>query len=135
VSAVTDISDLEREWDLFREEIDPICLRVLEARDPWDSYGAACDCLGVGLLDEWLPHGGGVYVAWAELTDLFETGKTNVDVAHNVLRRAAEQWLQRPPSPSVEFIEEWVQQTREAVALRFRLDGSFWTKPPTTTTE
>ncbi len=134
--AVTDSSDLEREWNLFREKIDPICLQVLEASHPEDAYGAACYCPGA-LLDDlgWLPHGGAVYVAWARLTDLFETGKTDDDVAHRILREATEQWLQRPPSPVAEFIEEWTEQTTEAVTLRFRLDGNFWTKPPNTTTE
>lgn len=56
-------------------------------------------------------------------------------MALSILRDAAECWLQRPRSPSAGFVEEWVEQTTEAVALRLRLDGDFWTEPLNTTTE
>lgn len=75
---------------LFSERIDPIAREVLAARDPWDAHEAA-GRVGAALSDEldWLPHAGGIYVAWAELEDLYETGKTPIPDAHAALRQAA----------------------------------------------
>ena len=104
---------------------DPMAHDVVRAVEPWDAYRAA---LGYGafLDDPDLPHGGGLYVAWAELTDLFETGKTDDATAHALLRAAVLDWLRRPNLPDSGWVEGWIDKVRGAVSNQFRADGDFW---------
>lgn len=90
-----DDCDLEREWALFTQSVDPHARTVIAAAKPWDAYDAALRIPGA-LLDDWawLPYGGVIYTAWAQLADLYETGKTPILDAHTALRRAAEAWLE-----------------------------------------
>ena len=99
--------------------------------DPRDAYSCANDVVSV-LNSDYLTHsaqGGGVYVAWAELTDLFETGKTPDAVAHDLLRSAARRWLDRDGSPTYAFQEQWVGETQEHTRAAFSRDGDFWRGP------
>lgn len=125
---MTDAADLDREWAMIATVGDPMATAVLAAVGPWDAYRAACDYAAF-LDDPNLPHADGLYIAWAELTDVFESGKTDVSVAHAILRAAALAWLDRPRSPSTEWIERWVRSTREAVSAQFHVDGDFWRDP------
>lgn len=110
----------EREWLMFAEAMDPVARRILAARDPWSAYEEANDGYGVLFHDLEIPHFGGLYTAWAELADLFEVGSTDLDAAHQILRSAAEKWLDRPNKRSGPWVEQWVEQTRDAVDSTFR---------------
>ncbi len=92
--AVTSESDQARESSFVAAAVDPLVQRVLDAAEPWAAYDVAFTIPGA-LLDalDWMPHGGALYAAWAELTDLFEGGKTPIPEAHAALRRAATRWL------------------------------------------
>lgn len=67
------------------------------------------------MLDylEWGPHGGEVFAAWADLEDLYATGKTPISDAHAALRQAATTWLARPSHPqAAAYIEKWIAHAR-----------------------
>jgi hypothetical protein len=87
---------------------------VLAAAEPWDAYREANRVCGV-LVDHltWLPHGGSVYVAWAELTDLYEVGGTSPEAAHEALRRAASLWFEMPEEPSPRLLAAWLEKTHD----------------------
>lgn len=110
-----DPADLRREWQVLRQ-IDPIAREVLAATDAWDACAAANRTGGV-LVDDltWMPHGGQLYVAWAELTDLFEIGETSLESAHEVVRQAASRWLSRPEQPDAAFLSGWLEETLTAI--------------------
>lgn len=74
----------------------------------------------------WMPHGGSVYVAWAELTGLYNAGTTPVPDAHAALQQAAAAWLERQGPPSGPFIEEWLGHTSEVIKRLVARDGDFW---------
>ena len=76
-----------------------------------------------------LPHSGAVYVAWAELTDLYETGKTPMADAHATLRLAAARWLDRPSEPTADFIEQWASEASQTVGALYERDGNWWHDP------
>ena len=117
-----------RDWATLKALVDPIATAVLAATEPWDAYDAACT-YGQILEDPDLPHAGAVYVAWAELTDVFETGMTREEIADSLLRDRAVAWLAQPTEPSSEWILEWVARTRDGVTDRFDADGNWW-RPP-----
>jgi hypothetical protein len=75
---------------------------------------------------DWLPHGGDLYATWAELTDLYETGKTPISDAHVTLREAATEWLTRAGDRTEASIEAWSEHTRTTVTSLFDRDGTFW---------
>lgn len=110
--------------------VDPIAHAVLDAAEPWDAYNAA-ETGRAALTEylEWGPHGGAVYIAWAELADVYETGKTPIIDAHATLRKAATSWLDRSGLPSGSFIEGWISDANEAVRTLFERDGDFWRSP------
>ena len=83
------------------------------------------------LPDDWpeLPHGGGIYVTWAELTDLYDTGKTPIADAHAALRQAATNWLERPDLPTEAFIENWLKETVSVTRSLVDRDGNWWGSP------
>lgn len=120
-----DDDDLAREWALIASAGDPMAAAVLAANDPWDAYNAALDYEPF-LDDPDLPHAGALHVAWAELTDLFETGRTEIVVAHSVLRAAARAWLDRPTERSTSWVESWIAHASAATTAQFREDGDFW---------
>lgn len=115
---------------LLSERIDPIARDVLAARDPRDAHEAA-GRVGAVLSDEldWLPHAGGIHVAWAELEDLYETGKTPTPDAHAALRQAATDWLSRSGPPDASCVERWLAATAQAVQALVDRDGDFWRSP------
>lgn len=124
---------LEREWAFFSHVIDPLVREVLATDDAWEAYRRANAVAGP-MLDTSpgtvaLPHLGGVYVAWQELTDVYETGKTPDADAHEALRSAARSWLDRPLEPSAEFIEQWIADARNAAGALFKRDGDWWNDP------
>lgn len=110
--------------------LDEVAASVLRAVDPWDAYRAASAASGAltGALD-WLPRGGALYVAWADLTDLFEAGKTPVPDALAVLRDAAARWQQWSAAPSGPGLAAWLEDTTEATTALRRRDGDFWRQP------
>lgn len=126
--------ELEREWAFFNQVIDPLVREVLALDDAWAAYRRANEMYDL-LSDpspggSWeFPHSGSVYVAWAELTDLFETGKTPIQEAHAALRLAAKRWLDRPAGPNARFIEQWVSDVSEATGTLFERDGDWWRDP------
>jgi hypothetical protein len=127
-------ADQEREWAFFSESIDPLVRELLALDDAWDAYdratmvpGLLIDTAPGGALE--LPHAGGVYVAWSELADMFETGKTPIPDAHATLRLAAARWLDRPAEPNASFIEQWISDASDAVQARFSRDGDWWRDP------
>jgi hypothetical protein len=120
----------ERELTLLREAVDPLVQAVLAADAPWGAYSVATGIPNtlVEALD-WLPHGGQLYTVWSELTDLFETGKTQVPTAHAVLQGAASEWLAASADRTSEAIEAWLARTESLVGRVFERDGSFWSDP------
>ena len=76
-----------------------------------------------------LLHSGSVYVAWSELTDLYDTGKTPISEAHATLQKAATRWLDRPAEPDADFIERWASEASQAVAALYERDGNWWREP------
>jgi len=118
-----------REWQLYSAGIDPIARDVLATVDPWTAYDHA-NAVPVVLLDhlEWLPHGGAVYSAWAELTDLYEIGGVDADVAYAVLRQAASHWLEHGEVPPEHFLDRWTEDVRSGVSAAWR---SPWPARPT----
>jgi hypothetical protein len=71
-----------------------------------------------------------VFIAWADLEDLYDNGKTPIVDAHAALRQAATQWLARPPAPELDaYIEEWIAHAGQVVGAIIKRDGEFWTSP------
>lgn len=114
--------------------IDPLVRELLALEDAWHAYQRANAINGL-LIDtspggSWeLPHAGHVYRAWSELEDLYETGKTPIDEAHETLRMAARKWLDRPAQPTAGFIEQWVSEAEDAAGALFKRDGDWWHEP------
>ena len=79
-----------READFFRDVMDPFVCAMVTAEDPWDAYNEVAGMRG-SMLDylEWGVHGGQVYVARADLADLYVTGTTPIEEAHAAWPRAA----------------------------------------------
>lgn len=131
---MTGSDDLEDEWVFYARELDPIAEEILSLTDPWQAYHRAID-LQSPLVDTspgggWdLPHTGEVYTAWAHQTDVYATGKTPIDEAHALLRRAARAWLRRPPRPEPAFIDRWVAEAEASAAALFLRDGDWWHEP------
>lgn len=75
--------------------------------------------------DDELPNVGAVYAEWAELADLYETGKTLIADAHAALRRVASRWLDRPSGPDATFIEQGVSDAADVVGALFERDGNW----------
>lgn len=119
-------SNQARESQFVAAAVDPLAQQVLDATEPWAAYDLALSIPGA-LLDalEWMPHSA-LYNAWAELTDLFETGKTPLPDAHAALRHAATEWLARPGEPTGAFLDFWLEQTQASTSRLFRRDGDFW---------
>jgi hypothetical protein len=107
--------------------LDPLVQEVLDAVEPWGAYDVANRIPGA-LMDslDWLPHGGRLYTAWMELTDLFETGRTPIPDAHTALRRPATDWLARPGEPTGASIAMWLEQTQLEIERINDRDGTFW---------
>lgn len=114
----------------FREVMDPFVRTIVDAEDPWEGYSAVVSMRGA-MLDylEWGPNGGSVFTAWADLEDLYETGKAPIPDAHAALRRAAAEWLARPSTASSDFVGTWVKRANGTVAALVERDGGFWTPP------
>lgn len=118
------------ESQLLATVVDPLVRAIAEAVEPWDAYRAA-----VGICDsfvdevDWMPHGGSLYATWAELTDLFDTGKTPLPDAHRVLTQAATAWLDRSGEPSPEFLAAWLERAQDSIGALVRRDGDFWRGP------
>ena len=92
---------------------------MLDAGEPWAAYESVVSMRSamVNYLD-WGPHGGAVFVAWADLEDSYDTGKTPVSDAHAALRRAAADWLARPSGPDLAaYIERYVDLCRRRLPL------------------
>ncbi len=120
-----------REAIFFREEMDPFVRALLDADDPWEAYDSVAS-MRSAMLDylEWGPHGGAVFVAWADLEDRYDTGKTPISDAHAALRQAATDWLARPSGPpTAVYIEKWVAQAARTSSAFVERDGDFWTSP------
>lgn len=127
---MNELGDREREWVVFRERLDPVAKRVLEAEDPWGAYDEANSITGA-LVDDlvWMPHGGDVYIAWAELADQFESGKPPIAEADAALRGAARLWLRSPAEPSESFLAEWLALAHKLVGDLVEQYGDFWRGP------
>lgn len=118
------ISDvLEREWQLLLKA-DPAARAALAATDPDTAYEAITWSRNDLLDDPQMPHVGDLYCAWAELEDLYEIGRSSPEQFHAVVRAAAKSWLERPSVQSSEWLEQWASDTRNAVAARFKEDGT-----------
>ena len=123
--------EAEREGTFFREVLDPFVHAVLGAHDPWDAYESVSR-MRSAMIDylDWGPHGGAVFVAWADLEDLYDTGKTPIPDAHAALRAAATSWLDRPSVPHLAaYVEGWIAQVDQTVSAIIGRDGGFWTSP------
>ena len=81
----------EEESHFIAVEIDPLVREIQGETEPWAAYRQAIQLLGrLSEPQAPLKRGGELYVAWAELTDLFETDRTPIPDAHKVLRAAAQ---------------------------------------------
>ena len=125
-----DEAEQARESELYGQKLDPIARKILTAEDPWDAYRIAGEAPGQLLHElEWLPHGGAVYICWAELADVFETGKTPIPDAYAALRRAASAWLDRSGLQGADDIEQWIELAGAEVGVLLRRDGDLWGGP------
>lgn len=122
--------DLARELAFFRDSLDPFVRRMLEATDPGDAYDAVVDLRGA-MIDEleWLPHGGEVFTAWADLEDIYDMGKTPITDAHAALRAAAVDWLDRSSEESPWEVERWIERANALVRAVAKRDGTTWNLP------
>lgn len=120
----------QREPGALSQAIDPVAQLVVNADDPWDAYRSATG-VSSSLPDDWadLPHGGEVYVVWAELCDLYAAGKTPIPQAHAALTRAASSWLARPGLPTGDFIAGWLKATADDTRSLVAKYGDTWTTP------
>ncbi|MBI9114640.1 hypothetical protein [Sanguibacter suaedae] len=124
-----DVTDeAARDAALLSELVDPGARQILEAEDPWQAYEVA-NALFPPLVHQTMTLCGGMFIAWAELVDVFETGKTPVADAHAALRRAAAEWLRRTGPPTEEHVRRWVSLAGDEVAFLFDRDGTFWQGP------
>jgi hypothetical protein len=115
---------LEREWQLL-SRADPAARAVLAATNADDAYQALYTWSRNVLLDDpEMPHTGDLFCAWAELEDLYEIARSTPEQFHSVVRLAAEGWLSRPSVQSSEWLDRWATDTRDAVAARFKEDGT-----------
>ena len=115
---------LEREWQLL-SKADPAARAVLAATNADAAYDALHTWSRNELLDDpQMPHTGNLFCAWAELEDLYEIGRSTPERFHSLVRVAAESWLSRPSVQSSEWLERWATHTRDAVAARFKEDGT-----------
>ncbi len=125
-------TDVVRQTVFFRDVMDPFVRAIITTDDPWHAYDEVARMRG-SMLDyvEWGPHGGQVFVAWADLEDLYDTGKTPIEDAHAALRRAAREWLARPVDGPEEttYIEEWTARVGQTVSAITERDGGFWSSP------
>jgi hypothetical protein len=121
---VEDRDDLAKQEAFFRDVMDPYVLVLVDAEDPWAAYEAVASMRGV-MHDylAWGPNGGAAFVAWSELEDVYETGKTPVDEAHAALRQAGVEWLERPAKPSDQYVEAWIARASQAVGVFSARDG------------
>lgn len=113
----------EREWQLL-SIADPAARAALAAPDADTAYQAIAWSRNDFLDDPQMPHVGALFCAWAELEDLYEIGRSNPEQFHALVRAAAETWLARPAMQSSVWLERWVTDTRDAVAERFKGDGT-----------
>jgi len=119
--------DVGREAQFLAEEIDPIAQQVMDTADPWKAYkGATAAPEALVNAMDWMPHGGRIYVAWAELTDLYDAGKVPISEAHAALRQAASDWLDRPEPTADAFIDGWLSRTLDAITALLDRYGDFW---------
>jgi hypothetical protein len=117
--------ELERELAFYHASIDPIVQGLLGSDDPWGAYDAVVDLRGRVFAElEWLPHGGQVFTAWADLEDIYDMGKTPIADAHAALRAAAAEWLEL--SSEALGIESWIQRATALVRAISSRDGTFW---------
>lgn len=124
--------EVVREATFFREVMDPFVRAVRDAEDPWQAYESVAS-MRSAMIDflDWGPHGGAVFAAWADLEDLYDTGKTPIPDAHAALRQAASDWLARPSVPNdvAAYIQSWVAQAGCTASAIIDRDGGFWTSP------
>jgi hypothetical protein len=122
---------VEDEATFFRDVMDPFVRAVLDTDDPWGSYQSVAS-MRSAMIDylAWGPHGGAVFGAWADLEDLYDTGKTPIPDAHAALRQAAIDWLARPSVPHMAaYIEKWIAQAGRTASAIIDRDGGFWSSP------
>jgi hypothetical protein len=79
-----------REESFFREVMDASVRAVLSTKDPWEACESVVNVRSA-MTDYlvWGMHGGAVFVAWADVEDLCDTGKTPITEAHAALWQAA----------------------------------------------
>lgn len=121
-----------REAQFFQDAVDPYARQILETDDPWVAYESVVDMRG-GMLDylEWGSFGGRVFTAWADLEDVYETGKTPPSDAHAALVRAATMWLARPTRDEdvPGHVARWLIEAERLATELFKRDGDFWPPP------
>ncbi|MGH1563190.1 hypothetical protein [Mumia sp. DW29H23] len=123
------VDALDREWQLLAKA-DPAARAALAAEDPDSAYQAIFWSRNDLLEDPEMPHAGDLYCAWAELEDLYEIGRSAPEQFHTLARTAAASWLARPSAQSSDWIQTWVNETREAIAALFRRDGTILDEKP-----
>lgn len=113
----------------YRDRISPLVRSILEDEDPWQAYDGVVRLRGL-MVDDlgWLPGGDQAFIAWANLEDTFETGKTPIADAHQALRQAANDWLSRT-FDTPDDMTAWFEQA-QAITTRLReRDGDWWHDP------
>lgn len=100
------VDDADREAAFFRDVMDPFVRAVLEAEDPWDAYQSIASMRGA-MTDylDWGPHGGEMFVAWADLEDLYDKGKTPLSDAHGASVKLRPNGL--PGRPCLTLAHTW----------------------------
>lgn len=124
--------ELKDQDEFVVAHIDPMVRRLLEAPDCDKAYEAANEVAQALANRPDLANGGALYIAWSELTDVFETGRTPQEDADAALREAATQWLARCDPTGADlagasFYEAWVHLAGDLVHGLYARDGNFWT--------
>lgn len=114
---------LKQEWQLL-SKADSAARAALAATDADAAYEAITWSRNDLLDDPQMRHVGALYCAWAELEDVYEIGRSTPQQFHALVRMAADRWLARPAAQSSNWLEQWVTETRDAVAAAFEEDGT-----------
>lgn len=108
--AATERKGVDEFWGL----VDARASELLETDEPWAAYEIAMEIAGLEFNEAWrgvIDFDGVFYVAWIELTDLFDAPWWNkrltLEEADRLLRDAGREWLATPIDARRELLATW----------------------------